>query len=45
MGRDVWRSPHALSCLQQVLSEQAAQAVVQLASGNLQQWKLSSVSG
>lgn len=34
VGRDVWRSPHPLSCLQQVLSEQATQAVVQLASGN-----------
>lgn len=36
VGRDVWRSPHPLSCLQQVLSEQPAQAVLQLASGNLQ---------
>lgn len=34
VGRDVWRSPHPLSCLQQVLSEQGTQAVVQLASGN-----------
>lgn len=45
VGRDVWRSPHPLSCLQQVLSEPAAQAVVQLVSGNLQEWKPNSVSG
>lgn len=45
MGRDVWSAPHPLSCLQQVLSESAGQAVVQLASGNLQEWKLNNVSG
>lgn len=44
-GKGCLESASSTVLLQQVLSEPAGQAVVQLASGNLQDWKLNNVSG